>query len=185
MAASARLLSVLGLLLVGCSGATNQDLFEPSGASDTASTLPGPGSSDSSEPPSRAQLPPASSPDAGTVPTPPAPTGKCTQEVAEPNNDVRKATQFTSGLCGKIDSNNDVDYGTFTVPPGTKRITWRHAEKGGGRVSYSFSIVGGIPLPQDGDELDVVPGATYTVQIRAAQGNGGDRPSYELTIELD
>lgn len=167
---------------VACSGAGNQDLFEAAAEQDdTSTTLPAPSTASPDAGTTTPSNPSTPTKDAGT-PEPPAEPEKCTQEK-EPNNDVNKATPFTTGLCGKIDSSSDVDFGSFKVPQGAKSITWKHDENGG-QLSYRF-FVGGVPVPAaDDDELRVVPGATYAVQIRSASGNGGNRPTYELTVTI-
>lgn len=110
---------------------------------------------------------------------PPAP--KCTPE-AEPNNDLAKATPFTTGFCGKIDASNDVDYGRLDVPLGKTTIVFTHSEKGG-KVSYRF-FAGAAPAQQSGDEVKVIPGMTYSVQVKLASGEGNNRPTYELDVEF-
>lgn len=188
MARSFHALAGLSLFaLAACSGAGNQDLFEgATEQNDTSTTLPSPsGASPSNPGAGTPATPPATNKDAGTTPPDPDPDpqpAKCTQEK-EPNDDVAKATPFTTGLCGKIESGNDVDFGSFVVPPNAKSITWKHTESSG-KLTYRF-FIGGIQVPAlDDDSLRVVPGATYAVQVKTASGNGGNRPSYELTVTI-
>lgn len=189
MTGSFKVLSALAPLaafaFVACSGAGNQDLFEAAREhDDTSTTLPDP--STTTTPDSGTTTPalparPHPVEDAGT-PEPPTDPEPCTQEK-EPNNDVNKATPFTTGLCGKIEASNDVDFGSFKVPQNAKSITWKHDENGG-QLSYRFFVAGvSVPAVDDG-ALSVVPGATYAVQIRSASGNGDKRPTYELTVTI-
>ena len=179
--------------LVGCSGAGNADLFDDSSSpgNDTSSINPAP-SAPAKSPASDDKAPSAPSgpvtPGGTPAPKEPAPApspAACTQEV-EPNNVAAKATPFTSCLAGKIDSKDDVDWGTFTAPKGAKSITLKHAETNGA-VSYTY-YMNGLPLFAGGGdrEIDVVPGTTYAVQIRSAQpGSGGNvRPTYQLDISF-
>jgi hypothetical protein len=176
--------AVATLALAACSGAGNQDLFESaSEQSDTASTLPTPSNGTSGTPGTGApSTPPGTGKDPGTTqPTPEPAADECTPEK-EPNDEASKATPFKTGLCGKIDSSNDVDYGSFVVPANARSITWDHTESA--RVSYRF-YVAGVPVPALDDEtLQVVPGATYTVQIKSGSTSGGNRPTYELTVDI-
>jgi hypothetical protein len=162
------------LALTACSGAGNEDLFQPS-SSDSASTTPS-GSSETRSPSNGTPGSPAKDPGAQH-------TAACTPEV-EPNDDVDNATSFTSGLCGKIDAPGDVDYGTFDVPADAKSITVRHTETGG-KVTYKYAVQG-VPIALQGDQLKAVPGATYTVQIRLDRSGGGNGglPSYELDVSF-
>jgi hypothetical protein len=177
----------LAALAAACSGAGNEDLFETGLTNETSSNEPAPATSASgsagktsptqpgtpgSEP---TPLPP------GTPPTTPPAEGVCTPEL-EPNNDIAKATPFTSSLCGKIDSLSDVDYGRIVVPMTATTMTFTHAEKNG-RVSYRF-FFGNIPVQADANQLEVVPGATYNVQMRLTPNTGNDRPTYELAVSF-
>lgn len=170
-------LSVLALVLAGCSGAGNQDLFDESAAgNDSSSVSPSP-TPGTPEPPTKPQGP---STDPGPSPTPtpgptPQPKELCTQEK-EPNNNASRATEFTSSLCGKIETNSDVDYGTFTVPKGATTVILKHNEDNG-NATYSLSR-NGFPAIMLGDELPVEPGETYAVRISSA----GGKPTYELDI---
>lgn len=177
--------AVVALALVGCSGAGNQDLFDGDGdpRTDTNAVTPSPSGSATAPASPGAVLPPNNP---GTTPPKPEgederPAAKCTPE-AEPNNDLAKATPFTTGLCGKIDSNNDVDYGRLTVPVGKTTIVFKHSEKGG-KASYRF-FAGAVPAQQSGDEVKVIPGMTYSVQVKLASGEGNNRPTYELDVEF-
>lgn len=166
------------LALTACSGAGNEDLFQ-SPPSDSSLT-PSPSTSGSSDTPS---------PSNGKRPATPAKnpgapqTAACTPEV-EPNDDVEHATPFTSGMCGNIDTPNDVDYGVFDVPADARSITVKHTETGG-KVAYKFSL-DGVPIALQGDQLRAVPGATYVVQIRLDRSGGGNGglPSYELYVSF-
>ncbi|MBX3189908.1 MAG: hypothetical protein KF819_22975 [Labilithrix sp.] len=176
----ARAVPLLTLSLAACSGADHADLFEASmRQDDTSATEPpaasAPGATTPSPAPSVDPGPAPSAPDAPSEPDAPA----CTQEI-EPNDDQGRATPFTTRLCGKIDKGDSADWGRFTLPPGTTKVSWRHKETGG-KATYRF-YVNGMPFVGDmpGDELRVIPNATYTVQIR---GERGDRPSYELEIK--
>ena len=181
----------LALALVGCSGAGNADLFDDSSSAgnDTSSINPAPSApakSAASNDPAASAPPAPVKPGETPGPKDPAPpAADCTQEV-EPNNVAAKATPFASCLAGKIDSRDDVDWGTFTAPKGAKAIVLKHAETNGA-VSYAY-YMNGLPLFAEGSDraLDLVPGATYAVQIRSAQaGNGGNtRPTYQLDISF-
>lgn len=171
-------------LLGACSGAGHDEFFEPgTEQAETSATSPAPAEPDSSAAPSP-NAPPGSSPPAtpGPGPAPPSPPSApeaCTQE-SEPNDLAVGATTFTTRFCGKIDRAGDVDWARFTLPAGTTKVSWSH-EDSGGKVTVRF-FLGGVPLGDQNDgELRVVPGATYSVQIRAAQGN---RPQYELEIAI-
>jgi len=155
------------LALAACSGAGNEDLFEGT-PSDTAGTLPTPTTKPGA--PTTPTAPATPAKDAG--PTPPPADGQCTQE-REPNNESAKATPFTSGLCGKIDNNNDVDYGSFEAPMNVETISWKHSEKGG-RATYRFFLLGGGI-----GQVQAIPGGKYVVQVR---GSNGDRPTYEVNV---
>jgi hypothetical protein len=173
----ARALALPGAFaLAACSGAGNEDLFTPASSSDTSSTSPS-GSNDKPSSSNGTTTPPTK------APGPPTQQEACTQE-SEPNNDVDNATSFTSGLCGKIGNQNDVDYGTFDVPGDAKGITITHAETGG-KVTYRFAL-DGVPIPLQGDQLKAIPGATYTVQIRLDRSGGGTGglPGYELYVSF-
>jgi hypothetical protein len=184
-ACGARALTFVALVLAGCSGAGNADLFEGSGnQNDIAATDPAPSAT--------TPTPPSEVPDAGPpVPVPPVrdagvdappPPPACTPE-AEPNNDINHATTFTASLCGKIDSNNDVDFGRFVVPAGAKNLTITHAEQNG-KVSYRYYLDGQL-LPVNGGDINAIPGAVYSVQIKLSPaGSGGDRPTYQLDVSF-
>jgi hypothetical protein len=164
------------LALAACSGAGNEDLFQPSQSND--STTPSPSTSDKPSSSNGATTPP-------TKDTGPAQQAEACTPEAEPNNDVDNATSFTTGLCGKIGNQNDVDYGTFDVPGDAKSITIKHAETGG-KVTYRYSF-DGVPISLQGDQLKAIPGATYTVQIRLDRSGGGNGglPSYELGVSFN
>ncbi len=181
---SARALCLVAVALAGCSGAAGSDLFA---ADQSASpTDPAPiGSTPDPTPP----LPDGSTvdptpgpPDAGRPEVdPPAPT--CTPE-AEPNNDLGHATPFTTSLCGKIATANDVDFGTFKVPQNAKDMQITHVENGG-KVNYRYYLNGTL-LPLS-ESIDAIPGATYGVQIKLATGPvspGGSTPSYQLDVQF-
>lgn len=182
-----RVLPVLApamLALAGCSGAGNEDLFEGSGdptfESNGTQPAPSPSASASASGSSGAVLPPAAEP------TPPKnddekPEPTCTAE-AEPNNDLSRATVFTTRFCGKIESSNDVDHGRITVPAGKTTIVFKIDDKGG-KVTTKF-FAGAVAVQPQGDELRVVPGMPYTVQIRLASGEGGNRPTYEVDVSF-
>jgi hypothetical protein len=179
-------LSVLAVLVAACSGAGNDDLFESGQQSDTSSNNPAPattgtGGSATKTPPTTAPGTPEPAPEPPGTPNNPAPDNDtCTPEV-EPNNDIAKATLFTSRFCGKIDSGSDVDFARFVVPKTATTVTFKHSEKSG-RVSYRF-FFGSVPVQPEGDQLTVIPGATYNVQMRLSQSGGsGDRPTYELDV---
>jgi len=115
-------------------------------------------------------------PDAGQADADP-PTPTCTPE-AEPNNDLAHATPFVGSFCGKIGSGNDVDFGSFVVPPNAKSIVISHSENGG-KVNYRYYLNGRLLAASD--PIDAVPGATYAVQIKPGNG-GSDSPSYKLDV---
>lgn len=175
------------LALAGCSGAGNEDLFDGSGdpSSESNATQPAPSpsasASASASGSSGAALPPPS------APTPPPkneddpPQATCTPE-AEPNNDLARATAFTTRFCGKIESGGDVDHGRFTVPAGKTTILFKVDDKGG-KVTTKF-FAGTVAVQPQGDELRVVPGMPYTVQIRLASGEGANRPTYEVDVSF-
>ena len=191
-----RALAILTVVLVGCSGAGNQDLFDDSASGNATSsvnpTTPAgstktPGASDTKTPSDGAPAPttPAPTPTMPVDPVqPPADNGKCTAEI-EPNDTAAKATAFTSRFCGKIDTASDVDFGTFVVPKGAQSIVIQHSEKGGS-VTYRY-LVNGVSMPaiDIGDiQLDVVPGTTYAISARASQfqNGSGQHPTYEVDV---
>ena len=198
-ACSARALSFFALLLVGCSGAGNADLFNgdpgapTSTEDDVSATEPTP-STKKQQPaapgmlPGETPAPAPSDPGSGTPGTPadpvptPAPAPSCTP-AAEPNNDLGHAVAFTTSLCGKIDTASDVDYGTFVVPAGKTEISITHAEQDGS-VIYLYYFQG-IPLLLAGDGMKVLSGATYGVQIRRSpMSPSAQRPTYKLDISF-
>lgn len=189
-------LPILGgaLALLGCSGAGNADLFDDSSSpgNDTSSIDPATPSAPAKSPASNHQAPsapsaPVTTPGAAPAPKEPTPPAAvCTHEV-EPNNGSAKATPFTSCFAGRIDSRDDVDWGSFTAPKGAKVIALKHAETNGA-VSYTYWM-NGLPIlfaDDSAGELDVVPGATYAVQIRSAQAGSGTNthPTYQLDISF-
>lgn len=175
-ALSVALLSTLTVALVACAGAGNEDLFEASAdQSETAATLPAPATTPGTTP-----RPAPVTPGADAAPAPAPVEEKCTPEK-EPNNDVNRATEFTSCISGKIESANDVDWATFDVPLDALEVTLKHSEKNG-KVSYRVFLQGGLVAQSADEELRVLPGATYTVQMRLAPGNNGNRPTYELNV---
>ena len=182
--------ALLALPVAACSGADNQDLFaDQAPQNDTSSSNPAPSSpakTPADQPSSApatgtAGTPAAPAADPTPAPTPPDQPAKCTQEI-EPNNDLAHPTPFTASFCGKIDSANDVDYGSFVVPKGATSIALRHAENNG-TVSYRY-FMDGVPMLGPDGVLMAVPGATYTVQIKATQNGGGARPTYELDVSF-
>jgi hypothetical protein len=184
----ARALSFFALLLVACSGAASTDLFEGApDQTDTSATDPAPVATSPTTPPTGA--PPPQTPPPGPVPpttdagvdaAPPPPA--CTPE-AEPDNDINHATTFTAHLCGKIDSNNDVDFGRFVVPAGAKGLSITHAEQNG-KVIYRYYLNGTL-LPVS-ENINAIPGAVYSVQIKLSPaGSGGDRPTYQLNVSFN
>jgi hypothetical protein len=180
----ARALSLFALLVAGCSGAGNTDLFgtpsEPQ-AEDTSPTEPVPSATTPVTPPSNNPPPPVPVvPDAGPNDAEPPPS-KCTPEV-EPNSTMTKATTFTVALCGKINSYSDTDYGRFVVPAGATSVAITHAEQGG-MVAYRYYVNGQFLNIIDSDDIKVTPGQVYSVQMKLAPtSNGEDRPTYELGI---
>ncbi|HSO36034.1 MAG TPA: hypothetical protein VLT33_26080 [Labilithrix sp.] len=179
----ARALALAALVLTACSGAAGSELFAPGDPNDTSPTDPAPSATTPDPTPPVPDAgppePPPVVPDAGRPDAePPVPT--CTQE-AEPDNDLSHATVFTASLCGKIDSASDVDFGKFVVPLNAKSLAITHEEKGG-KVSYRYYRNG--QQLQASDALDAIPGATYSVQIRLANGNPNDRPTYQLNVSF-
>jgi hypothetical protein len=173
-------LCALALVVTGCSGAGNEDLFDDSGpASDTKLTSPAPSTS---------QKTPADTPSTPATPAPQPPDNPdtkpaaCTQEI-EPNDTSSRATPFTSSFCGRIDTSGDVDYGTFEVPQDAQTIKVSHTEQNGS-VTYRY-FAEGFPVPVQGDEIELLPGmTTYTVQIRLANTGGGKQPSYRIDLSF-
>jgi len=195
-ACSARALSFFALLLVGCSGAGNADLFNgdpgaPASAEDDVSATEPTSSTKKQQPtapgtlPGETPAPAPSDPGAGTPADPapaPAPVPSCTQ-AAEPNNDLGHAVAFTTSLCGKIDTASDADFGAFVVPAGKTELSIQHAEQDGS-VIYLYYFQG-IPLLLGGDGMKVLPGATYGVQIkRSPVSPSAQRPTYKLDISF-
>jgi hypothetical protein len=185
MSVGVRLLSVLALTLVpavaACSGAGNQDLFEDgtAEANDTSSAEPTPSTQ---KPPSNGPSGSTTAPTpAGDDPgTPPQPTpAACTQE-AEKNDDPQSATRFQTSFCGKIGSSSDIDWASFVVPMDATSVDLTTSEKGG-RATYRYFFLG-QPIGSDVDELKVIPGATYFVQIRLDRDGGNGLPTYELDV---
>lgn len=188
--------------LAGCSGAGNQDLFEPvsnatlpeaAGAETprtaTDSALPAPSSPASPGGGNAGGAPaqPGAAPAPGTAPAAPgqepapeqpvAPAAACTAE-AEPNNNILLATTFATGLCGKIDNSTDADFGTFVVPAGAQRVDVARVSQGGG-IKLDFFRNG---QPIDDDELKPVAGRTYQLRVTRNGGNASSRPTYEITV---
>ena len=184
----ARALSLFALLLVGCSGAGNADLFngdpgEPASAeqNDTSASDPGP-STNKQQPTVPGQFAAAPPPAADTPPVAPDPMPKCPQE-AEPNNDINKATLFTTSLCGQIGTASDVDFVSFVVPAGKTEVAIKHDAKGG-KIAYRYYLQG-IYLPIGGDGMKVIPGATYSIQMKLSPTSAStDRPSYQVDISF-
>ncbi|MDB4937868.1 MAG: hypothetical protein JWP87_4840 [Labilithrix sp.] len=183
MSAGVRSLSVLALLVVpglaACAGAGNQDLFdETAEGNDTSSADPTP----SSQKPPGTSSTPAPTPGAKDPEGPQANPGACTQEV-ESNDDKQSATKFQTSLCGKIDSANDIDWASFTVPVDAKTVSLTTSEKGGA-ATYRYYLLG-QSIGTNVDELKVLPGATYMVQIRPNRDNGnGGLPTYQLDVSF-
>lgn len=193
----ARTLSLFALLLVGCSGAGNSDLFtgapgEP-GSSEPEVTASEPTTSTKKQQPTAPGEPaaaPAPAAPAPAAPTPPAttpdpappPAPTCTHED-EPNDEIHKATSFTTSICGKINTASDIDYVSFVVPPGKTEIAIKHDETGG-KVAYRYYIQG-IYLPFAGDGMTVIPGVTYSIQMKLAPTSAtADRPNYQVDISF-
>jgi hypothetical protein len=173
----ARSLSIALLVLTACSGAAATDLFEPGGRDDPSTSKATPPVTQNPVPDPGTPDPPAEVADGGRPDNdPPAPT--CTQE-AEPNGDLNRATLFTASLCGKLDGNSDVDFGRFVAPLSAKTVAITHEEEGA-KVNYRYYL-NGQSLPGS-DSIPAVPGATYGVQIRLANGSPNDRPNYRLSV---
>ena len=173
--------SVFAVVLAACSGAGNEDLFEETEQQDVSKTDPAPTTTDpvKTTPGKTGETTTPGTPAPPATPTTPPAADACTQEI-EPNNDLVRATPFKERLCGKIDSATDVDYGRIIVPAKATTLTFKHSEKNG-RLNYRF-FLNSVPI-QANEEINVLPGATYSVQIRPPTGGGGgDRPQYELEV---
>ena len=190
-ASTCALLASFALGAVACSGATNQDLFEGNTAeSDVNGTLPTPspsastsgtsgGTSGSGTTPAPTSTTPGSTP-----PTEPEPDACVTEK--ENNNSAANANDFKTCFKGQLANNNDVDWGSFTVPAGTKTTAWTHKETGG-KVTYRFQMEG-IPVdvgPGPDGELRLQAGATYVVRVGVQTGTGGNNAkSWELNLSF-
>jgi hypothetical protein len=171
--------SLLGLL-AACAGAGDQDVFERSSRrSETSSTDPSPAAPPAGPEDDGSQ---AGTPATGTTPPTPAPAPACAAE-SEPNDDMAKATPFTSRFCGRVESRDDVDYGSFVAPTGATKITFKHSDKGG-KTAYRV-FVANVPIQIIDGPVRAIPGATYTVRVALAEGGGGAQPTYELDVEFE
>lgn len=186
-------LLVVAPALAACSGADDQDVLAPSAGSDTSSTEPAPaaasgpsassapsgsaGGTDGTAPGTDPAAPPAKGQPAPDQPAAPA----CTPEV-EPNNDFAHASPFTDSVCGKIGSAADIDDVSFVVPNDADVVRVQHTEMNG-RAAYRY-FRDGAAVTLDNGELEVVPGATYVIQVRLDKSNGGSGslPSYEIDV---
>lgn len=177
--------AALFIALCACSGAGNQDLFEGSSTeSDVQGTLPTPTPSPSPSPsnaPTSTTTPPSAPPPAAPAPTPQPET--CVAEK-ENNNTQANANEFKTCFKGQLSNNNDVDFGVFTVPAGTKSTAWTHKESGG-KVAYRFQMEG-LPIdvgPGIDGELRLTAGETYVVRVAPQNtGGGGGTKTWELNL---
>lgn len=173
--------------LAACSGAGNQDLFVGSSSteSDVAGTLPTPTASPTSAP-TGTTTPPSTPPPATPTPTPQPET--CVAEK-EGNNSAANANEFKTCFKGQLSTNNDVDYGAFEVPAGTKSTVWTHKESGG-KVTYRFQLEG-LPVdvgPSADGELRLMAGEKYVVRVavqNAGTGGGGGTKTWELNLAFN
>lgn len=182
---------VLAIGLVACSGAAETELFDGDGANGTGiSSSPtdptpsksGSSSDTSSSPPASAPPPVSTTPPPGQRDPPPA-GDDCTTEL-EPNDDLDSATPFDKSLCGKIDSKNDVDYGEIVAPDDATKMTYSITSKDG-NVAHRFYVDGAPTFLENGGAMHVVPGATYTVELRLPPGSGGAKPSYRIDVTFE
>jgi len=174
---------------VACSGATNQDLFDGTSAeNDVNGTLPTPSPSTSTGTSGGTSgtptAPPTSTTPTPTPPTEPEPEACVTEK--ENNNSAATANEFKTCFKGQLANSGDVDWGSFTVPAGTKTTAWTHKESGG-KVTYRFQVEG-IPVdigPGADGELKLQAGATYVVRVGVQTGSGGSgAKTWELNLSF-
>lgn len=175
-----RWLGPLALLAAACSGASESDVLGPATAQSSSPTEPSPsnGAAPSGGAPSGTT---GGGDGAGTSDAGAADGGEaCTREV-EPNDDIDEATPFTSRLCGRIASRNDVDYATFVVPENAETLSYKLSESGGNVALHVY--VNGAPLPIATGQIRAIPNATYQFEMRLSQsGSAQDRPAYTLDV---
>lgn len=176
-----------GAASIGCTGASESDLFSASDnaspnstgggtdtpPSDTSPTLPAPrGSSSTAPAPTKTNDPP-----------PPPPGTKCKAEV-EPNNNEGAATVFTTCIEGSV-KGGDTDYVTIFAPDNIDEIVITHAENGG-KVVYQVAIEDDIveQFTDEVPEIEAVGGAKYTFRVRPAGGNNGTERKYSLDVKF-
>lgn len=155
-----------------------------------AFTIPGCGDDDELPPPSRDaspdEPPPAEAPDdddddAGAGP-PYAIDVDCpigTIVEREPNNTADTATPLDGQLsiCGSISPGTDVDYSTFTTPPG-KKLTMFQAVIDG-KVDFELAVGGKTLRPSDVKEFET---GTYVVKAFSSDGQPG---KYRYRIQFE
>lgn len=183
---SVRKLSFVAILLAGCSGAGNEDLFAPSPGQSVAATDPTP---------SNPATPPAAPPDQGSSSSPPPQSGgqdpqkndppppaepTCTPE-SEPNDTIKAATPFKTSFCGQLTTKGDVDNAKVTAPDSAKRIKY-NVTSNDGRVTLRV-FADGFPIILDNGSMPVMPGSVYTFQI--SQSSSGGHPTYEVDVTFE
>jgi hypothetical protein len=180
-----RKLSFVAILLLGCSGAGNQDLFAPTGQ-DVAATEPtpsAPATPPAAPPSSDPTTPPAAPPPSDPGPAkndPPEPAEPACTPEAEPNDTVKAATRFTTSFCGTIGSKGDIDNGSVVAPADARKMKYSASAKDGRVVMYV--LADGFPIFFEDGEIRVIPGTTYTFQM---QQNSGAHPSYEVDVTFE
>jgi hypothetical protein len=192
------LLACSFLLITACSGAENEDLFDPAvtdqkpvdpaAATGGSSTTPPPAdqgggatASGSSSTGSTPGAPGSSDPGTAggsTKTDPPPPAATCAKEI-EPNGTLQNATSFTACISGELGS-REHDFSEIVAPKTAKEIVIKHEESG--KVSYRI-YVDGVSLPlytqQLPSSMTVMPGATY-----AFEAIGAESATWKLEISF-
>lgn len=197
-----RTVSLFALLVVaGCSGATETELFgpatqdrsttEPTGSSgDTGAATGESGqatpstSSDPAPPTKQGDENGNAKGDSQTPPPPPPPTSSCVAEI-EPNDGPELANAFTSCFSGAL-KRGDLDYARIVAPANATTMKIEHTEDGGS-VWYRI-YVNGTPYPaftgQAPSYIPAIAGARYDFEMSPSTMGGGNR-SYQLNVTFE
>jgi hypothetical protein len=109
------------------------------------------------------------------------PAVECTISAAienEPNDTPQTANSFTElGFCGVLEKGTDVDYFTFTTPPGTKLSVFQGVIDG--KVDFQLTLNGASFGP---GETSKFGSGTYLVK---AFTSAGKPASYRIRVQFD
>ena len=153
---------LLTCLLAACAGADSQDVLgdTPSGATTTTPTT---------TTPTGATTTPA--------PAPSVPFASCGPEK-EPNDDTAHATQVNGAVCGTITSDTDVDFLTFKLKGGTKRMSLKFD----GKVTLKLTVGSKSVTLGNGSNPEIPFSKTddYVIEVRGI--DKGAMPTWRVEV---